>query len=209
MKDHRPLNAMAVLEQALAKLEIALRPDAHWRALAQATLPAHRAALERALADNPVFHAWKLLGQAIEAVRADGSARHAAPAAGSAPPQAPTRPPRVELRQVLERIRSDTPFDTAEPPTNAAAASEGGPAAPQVAPTIAPADIEIEEATVTFVVRGPAAAASPAEPAVAPQSLETSRLETSRPEASAGSLAPASDDDDDTETEVTIVPRRR
>jgi hypothetical protein len=211
MNDRRPLNAMAALEQAQAQLELALRPDAHWRALARATLPAHRAALERALADNPVFQAWKLLGQAIAAVRGEGAADQAAAATGAVPPQGPTRPPRIELRQVLERIRSETPFDTAEPTEGAVAATEDGPAAlqaePRAAPTITPADIEIEEATVTFIVREPATVPSPVEPAVAPKSLQASRLETSAG-ADAPPGAPAGDDDDDTEAEVTIVPRR-
>jgi hypothetical protein len=215
MNDRRQLTAMAALEQAQEKLELALRPNAHWRALAQATLPAHRAALERALADNPVFHAWTLLGQAIAALRAEAGADQATAAASAEPLQKSARPPRIELRQVLERIRSETPFDTAEPPTHATAAAEDGPtaqrAAPQTgpgaAPTITPADIEIEEATVTFIVRQPATPPSPEKPAIAAQTLEASRLGTS-----AGSKAPpeapADDNDDDTETEVTIVPRR-
>ena len=73
MTDHRPPNAIAALEQARAQLEIALGPNAHWRALGQATLPANRAAHERALADNPVYHAWKLLGQALAELQAWGA----------------------------------------------------------------------------------------------------------------------------------------
>jgi hypothetical protein len=223
MTDYRPPNAIATLEQACAQLEIALRSNAHWRALGQATLPANRAAHERALADNPVYHAWKLLGQALAELQAGGATGWAirtdseiaattdmsregtAPAA--VPPQA--KPPRVELRHVLERIRVG--FDNAEPAAGSAAAADHGPAAPPAAPAIAPADIEIDEAAVSFVVREPAqpapqpAPAAEAGPAVEARGLQ---VETQEEADAPATTTDTSADDDDTETEVRIVPRR-
>jgi hypothetical protein len=208
MQDRRPLTALAALEQAQVQLELVLRPDAHWRALAQATLPAHRAALERALADNPVFHAWSLLGQAIAALRAESVESQAATAGAAAPPQIPARPPRIELRQVLQRIRVETPFHGAELPAGATTVAQDDGSAPPAAPlAIAPGDIEIEEAAVSFIVREPASGQAPEQPAVATRGLEASRPDApAAPEAPPG--APTGDNEDDTETEVTIVPRR-
>ncbi len=218
MTDHRPPNAIAALEQARAQLEIALGPNAHWRALGRATLPANRAAHERALADNPVYHAWKLLGQALAELQAWGAMgwalrtdmgpgaaadmghEDAAPAA--VPPQAPR--PRVELRQVLERIRVEAPVASAGPAAGAAAAADHGPGEPPAAPAIAPADIEIEEAAVSFVVREPARPIAQAAPAAEPPVDPGGTLEGA---GASGAITPSNDDEDDTETEVRIVPR--
>ena len=76
-----------MLEQARAQLETVLRADAHWRGLGQATLPANRAAHERALAGNPVYRAWELLGRAIGEMQA-----RSVPGSDGAGPDAP--PPR-------------------------------------------------------------------------------------------------------------------
>jgi hypothetical protein len=225
MIDRRPPNAIAALEQARAQLEIALGASAHWRALGHATLPANRAAHERALADNPVYHAWKLLGQALGELQpgstmgwamqtdmqtdmgTDMGRGHIAPAAG--PPQVRRR--RVELRHVLDRIRVEAPFDSAEPGAGAAAAADHGPDAPLAAPAIAPGDIEIEEAAVSFVVREPVQPASQAAPAAESAVEPWGTQEEGREAAGASGPAPGSGDDgdgEDTETEVRIVPRR-
>jgi hypothetical protein len=217
MTDHRPPNAIAALEQARAQLEIALGPNAHWRALGQATLPANRAAHERALADNSVYHAWKLLGQALAELQAGGKLGRAMRTdmradmghEDTAPAAEPQQAwPRVELRQVLERIRVEAPFDSAGPAAGAATAADHGPGAPPAAPAFAPADIEIEEAAVSFVVREaqPAPQAAPAaERAVEPRGIQGGTQEGADASARA---TDSSDDEDDTETEVRFVPRR-
>jgi hypothetical protein len=209
MTDYRPPNAIAALEQARAKLEIVLRANAQWRALGQATLPANRVALERALADNPLYDAWKLLGQALgelQAGRALGTekSREGAVPATAPPPQA--RRARVELRDVLERIRVEAPVDRAEP---RAAATDGAPGEPRAAPAVAPADIEIEEATVSFVVRAPARPGPQSAPAPEQAVEPAGSQEGTREGAGAsGASAACGDDGDGAETEVTIVPRR-
>jgi hypothetical protein len=219
MNDRAPLDAMAALEEARAQLETALRPDAHWRALGQATLPANRAAHERALADKPVYHAWKLLGRAIEQLRAedalgarDAMARVPAgqegAAPGAEPPQA--RQPRLGLREVLDRIRVEAPLDSRDP--RAGAVADDGLSVPSAAPTIAPADIDIEEAAVSFVVHETAARAVEAAPS---PSKHVAEPEGARMDAREGgdeadpSATDRSEDEDGTEAEVTIVPRRR
>jgi len=95
----------------------------------QATLPANRAALERALAGNPVYRAWELLGCAIGEMQAGDAVGGDDAAPYAAPPQAPARRSRVELRDVLERIRGGGPFDTAEPLAAAAATADDDPGA--------------------------------------------------------------------------------
>jgi hypothetical protein len=166
-----------------------------------------------------VYHAWKLLRQALEELQAGGAMgramaadmgtsldrQGAAPAA--VPPQASR--PRVELRHVLERIRVEAPIDGAEPPAGAGAAADHGAGAPPAAPAIAPADIEIEEAAVSFVVREPAQPAPQAAPAAEPavESRGNDEEPQEGADASAGATA-SSDGEDGAETEVTIVPRR-
>jgi hypothetical protein len=210
MSDDRPLETLATLGQARAQLEIVLRAETHWRALGLATLPANRAAHERALAGNPVYQAWKLLVQAIGEMQTSTATSTAAGRGGAwpdgAPQQAPGRWPRIELRHVLERIRGETAFDSGGPgpdaPAAAAPSAAAGKSASPVARVITPPDLDIEEADVSFVVREPAAPAlepaTPAEQAVAPLRAP--------PDAS-GTAADVSEEA--TETEVTIVPRRR
>jgi hypothetical protein len=218
MTDSRLMNTLAAIEQAQAQLEIALRGDAHWLALRQATQPAHRAALERALADNPVFHAWRLLGGALAEVQAGrGLAQSAAlpdTARDTALAQAPKQRPRVELRQVLEHIRGDSTFDRAEVPSRATAApatTDENADRPKAAPTIAPADIEIEEAAVSFVVHK-MAAPSPRPTPAADRSAAVKAgpgVADSQPAPIAVVAPDRHEDNDGSETEVTIVPRRR
>jgi hypothetical protein len=172
MSDDIPADALAALKQARAQLEIMLGENAHWRQLGRATLPANRAALERALTGNPVFHAWELLVRVIGEMEAPGVTRDADNGADprqsalqvpkvptAIPGKAPAGRQRVELRQVLERIRSDSPFDTAEAAT-AAGVPDADPGQGAPRPALAPVDIEIEEATVSFIVREPAGRAT-------------------------------------------------
>ncbi len=74
---------LAALEQARARLEAALGSDEHWRALrrsaGQNAAPqsaAHRARdtrLKMALAENPLYQAWRHLSEAISALRESGA----------------------------------------------------------------------------------------------------------------------------------------
>jgi hypothetical protein len=208
MSDDRPADALATIKQARAQLELNLGENPHWRDLARATLPANRAALERALAGNAVFHAWELLVRLIGDMEA---------ASATAPAQAltepPARQPRVELRQVLERIRAEPPVDTIAAPAGAAASPGADAGSAQSAPASRRreplADIDIEEATVSFIVREPlrrdvhttqreAPARMPVAEAPDPQA-------TPRP--AAHDAATTCDDADDAEVEVTIVRR--
>jgi hypothetical protein len=208
MTDDGLLETIATLEQARAQLETVLRAETHWRALGQATLPANRAAHERALAGNPVFQAWKLLVRAIGEMQALSASRSARDGSGhdAAPQQAPGRRPRVELRHVLERIRGETTFDSDAPRPDALAAAAppaaDGQSGSRVARVIAPPDIDIEEADVSFVFREPAAPAL--EPAPPPEQVVAAQG------AGADASGAASDATEEVaETEVTIVPRRR
>jgi hypothetical protein len=217
MTDNRLSETIATLEQARTELESALRADPHWRALGRATLPANRAAHERALADNPVHQAWKLVVRAIGEMRAlsaaGGGAGRDGAAPEAAPPQAPGLRTRVELRHVLERIRGEAALDGGEPPAAGPAATElaaaDGPRAAPATRATAAVDIDIEEATVSFVVLEPAAPgpqpAPPAEPAVEPQRVGDGVGVA----AAASGAAPASGEEGGSETEVKIVSRRR
>ena len=209
MNDHAREDALtSLLEEARSQLETALQLDAHWRALAQASLPANRAAHERALADKPVYHAWKLLGRAIGHLRAAQDADSAAPSARS-----PTaRQPRGGLREVLERVRFEPPPDTGEPQAGATAAAEDGPSLLRARPAVAPEDIE--EAAVSFVVREPAADALEVAPPPATSAAELRGTEATPGETRGGSghevdasESADGDDEDIAEAEVRIVKR--
>jgi hypothetical protein len=93
---------------------------------------------------------------------------------------------------VLERIRDETPLVGGEPRTGV----------PPAAPAIAPSDIDIEEATVAFIVRERAVPApQPAPPPAAPAAGEAQGP-------AASNAATDSGEEDGTEAEVRIVPRR-
>ena len=77
---------LTALEEARARLEAALADDEHWRALRQspgeregdgeeasAARRARNTRLKMALAENPLYQAWKHLGEAIAALRASGA----------------------------------------------------------------------------------------------------------------------------------------
>jgi hypothetical protein len=199
---------MAMLEQARVQLETVLRADAHWRGLGRATLPANRAAHERALAGNPVYRAWDLLGRVIGEMQAARVPDPGGAGPLTPPPRAPTRRPGVELRHVLERIRDDTPLESGEPGARATAAAGDGagasPARPAIASMIAPTDIDIEEATVSFIVREPVAPA----PQLAPPAASPAAQAVGPHAAGASDTATDPGEEEDTETEVRIVPRR-
>ena len=208
MNDDRPADALATLKQARAQLEIVLGENVHWRGLGRATLPANRAALERALAGNAVFHAWELLVQVIGDMEADNAA-----ALAQAPTEASARRPRVELRQVLERIRAEPPIDTFAAPAGAAAAPDADAGNAQSVSALARreplADIEIEEATVSFIIREPLRRDVPTTQREAPAQAPVA--ETPEPQAAprpaAHDAATTCDDAGDTEVEITILRR--
>jgi hypothetical protein len=226
---------LASLEQARARLEAALADDEHWRALRQspgqgedddeeatAARRARNTRLEMALAENPLYQAWKHLGEAIAALRASG-----ADAEGPAPPSelpdeiadllrdhaSPEAPPPAEPPSEPERAAAPPEAVDASPPVE--------PPAPSAAPIKTPADdvdrapppngraaADQEEATVTFVRREPLLPS-----ARLPADLGTDRdtalferlrgLEAKRqPPAGEAAFAPPKDAE---EAEVTIV----
>ena len=72
------------LQQARARLEAELAGDEHWRALQQPPGPgedtqasaarqARNTRLKMALADNPLYQAWKHVGEAIDALGANNT----------------------------------------------------------------------------------------------------------------------------------------
>ena len=164
------------LEGARSRLEAALAGDENWRALRQSpgegeeaeTTAARRARntrLKMALAKNPLYQAWKHLGEAIAALRASGA--DAERPAGSG-----------ELPQEIANLLRDHEAQDAPPVADAPAEPPAKPE--QVSPPIAPpaspaaagkstADVDRtprpppngwiaadqEEATVTFVRREP------------------------------------------------------
>jgi hypothetical protein len=143
------------LEEARARLEAALADDENWRALQQPAAPgdaaeagaarqARNTRLKMALADNPLYQAWRHLGEAIAARRAGDA--HARPAAAGA--TLPHAPP------VAHR--------PAAPPSKPAQAQRGAQASPttepaqaSAAPRVGRAIADPEEAEVTFVRREP------------------------------------------------------
>jgi hypothetical protein len=231
---------LASLEQARARLEAALAGDEHWRALRQspgqaeddddeatAARRARNTRLEMALAENPLYLAWKHLGEAIAALRASSAdAERPAPpsdlpdeiagllrdhASPDAPPPAdkPAEPPSEPEQAAAPDAAEASP--PVEPPAPAAAPGKA-PAAdldrtPRPPPN-GPIAADQEEATVTFVRREPLLPS-----ARLPADLGTDRdtalferlrgLEDKRqPPAGEAAFAPPKDAE---EAEVTIV----
>jgi len=230
---------LASLEQARCRLQVALAGDEHWRALQQslgqgegeaaeasAARRARDTRLKMALAENPLYQAWKHLGEAIAALRASGAdAERPAPtselpgeiadllrghASGDAPPPAdkPVEPP-SQPEQVA-------PSDTAEasppiqPPAPVAAAGKS-PADADRTPRPLPGGCSAadqEEATVTFVRREPLlpSARLPADLGTDRDTALFERLrgleEKRQPPAGEAAFAPPKDAE---EAEVTIV----
>jgi hypothetical protein len=176
---------LTALEGARSRLEAALAGDEHWRALQQSpgegeeaeTTAARRARdtrLKMALAENPLYQAWKHLGEAIAALRASGGDAERAAASSElpqeianllrdhapedAPPPAdkPADPP-GELEPVAREAGDASPPPNeppAAPPTAAGKSTADVDRAPRPPPNGRPA-ADQEEATVTFVRREP------------------------------------------------------
>jgi hypothetical protein len=209
----RVTDELTSLQEARARLEAELAGDEHWRALwqpagqgedtqASAARQARNTRLKMALADNPLYQAWKHVGEAIDALRAGGadaqrSGELASTMPGAAEAQAYAPTP----------LLADKPT---KPPTKSKqaqrAADVGGGAGFEPRPR---AVAEPEEATVTFVRREPLLPS-----AQLPADLGTSRhselferlrgLEEGE-EPAAGEATFASPYDTAEEAEVTIV----
>jgi hypothetical protein len=231
---------LASLEQARARLEAALAGDEHWRALRQspgqgedddeeatAARRARNTRLEMALAENPLYQAWKHLGDAIAALRASSAdAERPAPpselpdeiadllrdhASPDAPPPAdkPAEPPSEPQRAAASDAAEASP--PAEPPAPSAAPGKAPAAdvdrAPRPPPN-GPTAADQEEATVTFVRREPLlpSARLPADLGTNRDTALFERLrgleEKRQPPAGEAAFAPPKDAE---EAEVTIV----
>jgi hypothetical protein len=195
---------IVALEEARAQLEIALRDNARWRALRRAIFPASRAPLERALAADPVYRAWSLIDAAIADARALPPATGAAAVAGPAPAGTEAEPLRVELSHILSHIRSEAALRGGAPRALAARDAAAAPAA--IAPVeVAPAPMlpDVEEATVSFVIREPGRPSQPPPHAEARPSSAPTPAGAHAGADPAGGLA----QEDDAEAEVVIVTR--
>jgi len=110
---------LAILEEALQRLEGELARDAAWRALqAEPGLDeAARAQLTRTLEANPVYHAWRNMRDAAALLRP-------APAAGIDDPAAPG--PMTTLAEALQQLPPDDgDAEAAAAPSNATAIDIG------------------------------------------------------------------------------------
>ena len=176
---------LTALEGARARLEAALAGDEHWRALQQSpgqgegeeaeTTAARRARntrLKMALAENPLYRAWKHLGEAIAALRASGADAER-PAASSELPQEIANLLRDHESQAAPPVADEPAEPPGKPepaaPATADASEPIAPPAPAAAAGKSAADVDRaprphpngwtaadqEEATVTFVRREP------------------------------------------------------
>lgn len=114
---------LAALEQARSRLEAALADDENWRALRQpgsdidAMSEERRARdtrLEMALADNPLYQAWRHLNEAIAALRA-ATAAAGEPASDLAPSEAGEPVEGAEPSEAAEPVEATEPAETTEP----------------------------------------------------------------------------------------------
>jgi hypothetical protein len=205
----RVTDELTSLQQARARLEAELAGDEHWRALCQPPGPgeetqasaarqARNTRLKMALADNPLYQAWKHLGEAIDALRAN-----------------PAEPlPSGELARTMPgvaQVQASAPTpELADKPTKPKqaqrAADVGG--TPRFEPRPR-AVAEPEEATVTFVRREPLlpSAQLPADLGTSRHSELFERLRSLEEgeEPAAGESTFASPSDNAGEAEVTIV----
>ncbi|HEX6001588.1 MAG TPA: hypothetical protein VFZ16_19670 [Hyphomicrobiaceae bacterium] len=199
------------LERVRAELEAALAGHSDWRVLRRTTSAATRTALERALAENPVYRAWELLGGVIEAMRTESALSAAGAASALTTSDAGHgRGRRLSLRDVLASIRTDDAEAFDEDPATALVIHDPEPPADEQPPAAEAADQandgwppaanETEEATISFVVREPPTRSDPS-----PQ-----RADIDRPVGAEGA-DPVTNPVQDTggEAEVTIVPRCR
>jgi hypothetical protein len=165
---------LAALVDARARLEAALSGDESWRALhgsagadeEGAARRARNTRLKMALAQNPLYQAWKHLGEAIAALEQGRAAGEAAAGVVAPPPRevgadAVSQGAYGSLARRLEVTHPDAPARVAG--HAAPQATDGSPtAAPAAAPGAAPPAQqrgwdggEPDEATVTIVEREP------------------------------------------------------
>lgn len=168
MAASRASQELTTLLETRAKLEAALAGDENWRALQQAAgrgggedsaaRRARNTRLKMALAENPLFQAWRHVGEAIDALQA---------AAASAPPEtAPPRPGSLAAR-LAAGVALPAEEQTAKTERIAPAHQPRvvpGPRPPPPMQPIRRIRAEPDEATVTFVRRegGEGAASGPA-----------------------------------------------
>ena len=202
MAASRVTDELTSLAEARARLEAELAGDEHWRALQQqpvegeaaeasAARQARNTRLKMALAGNPLYQAWRHLGEAIAALRASG--------ADAQPPHAPAEKmtPGVAQGQA-----------SAQSPPAAGKTIAGLDGAPSPEPR-RHAVADPEEATVTFVRREPLlpSAHLPADLGTDRASALFERLrglqEEQEPAASEATFA--SPNDNAEEAQVTIV----
>ena len=196
MAASRVTDELTALEQMRSRLEAELGSDEHWRALTRSaaqheeaeTSAARRARntrLKMALAENPLYHAWKHLGEAIDALRESGADAERPAEPGVATAHAAGEPPVADVAQantpeggVEAHSGFESPADVyAEPPRKqqqaAPHAAGGSPSTPPPLPrpgvAMRAAELDAhprprphgraaldgEEATVTFVRREP------------------------------------------------------
>jgi hypothetical protein len=196
---------LASLEEARARLEAALAGDEHWRALQQppaqgtqgsAAHQARNTRLKMALAENPLYQAWRHVDEAIAALRATGAAG--------------PRPLSADIERAQQRSANAQAADSKPAQRQAGSTRQHPPAA---APSSAPPPLGIvdpEEAEVSFVRREPLlpSAKLPADLGTDRASPLFDRLRgLTEEEASAPLSEPAflSPDDGAGEAEVTIV----
>ena len=221
---------LTALEQARSRLETALGSDENWRALQQApgqgddadasaARRARNTRLKMALAENPLYQAWKHLGEAIDALRKSAAEAERAAASGELP---------EEIARLLRSHASEEAPPVADEPVEPPDESELGtrPIEPPVAPATAGktmVDVDAapsphpngravadqEEATVSFVRREPLlpSAQLPADLGTERASVLFERLrglgEHSGPAATTAAFARPSDGAE--EAEVSIV----
>jgi hypothetical protein len=233
----RVTDELTSLEQARSRLEAALSSDEHWRALqsvahddvaeASAARRARNTRLKMALAENPLYQAWKHVNEAIDALR-DGGAdteRSAAPsprdgqtvaAPGDLAPVGHTA--RGHAGSLVGRLQANTPFQGAghadDPPPSELgqvvppAAEKSPPMPPPIPRTpVGIGAADPEEATVTFVRREPllASVEPPAELGAEPASSLLARLRAPSREPEPREEAFAPPDGGSEEAEVVIV----
>jgi hypothetical protein len=184
---------LAALEQARFRLEAALASDENWRALQQssaddeaaedsAARSARDTRLEMALADNPVYQAWRHLNEAIDALRA-------ASADASEPVSTLVRPVHADAdapeladlpEDIANLLREGAPGDTEDRDGDLAAEAEPERAAAEVHDRA-----ETDEPAETDELAETDEPAKMDEPAIAPVSAELADEVPSQPSSSA------------------------
>lgn len=184
MAASRVTKELTALLETRSRLEAALGSDEHWRALQQsagrdggaeesAARRARNTRLKMALAENPLYQAWKHVGEAIDALhKSGGGAEDAADASATATP-ALRDAPRPRIGTLAARLAAGAALAAEVRPSEPEPAGGRPPTTPPTLPRVplgamvgerervpgprAPrrADLEPDEATVTFVRREP------------------------------------------------------